>query len=129
MYKLINNETVKRLHDGAYIPMNEENTDYCDFLKWMEEGNTPDPADINTPDRATQAKAELLKLENETKMNKGMREFFLVSMQDMAQRQSLQMEAQGVEMTPQAILAARPAWVQLVAINTEALKLEKEAGL
>jgi hypothetical protein len=33
--------------DGAYttIPMNPDNTDYQAYLKWLEEGNEPLPAD------------------------------------------------------------------------------------
>ena len=27
------------------IPMSEENRDYIEYLKWLEEGNTPLPAD------------------------------------------------------------------------------------
>jgi len=49
MYKLINIENknliVKRLLDNAYIPMDEANTDYQAYLKWVEEGNTPLPAE------------------------------------------------------------------------------------
>jgi hypothetical protein len=51
MYKIINNpiETdsfvIKRLEDSAYIPVNPANTDYQEYLKWVEEGNTPLPAD------------------------------------------------------------------------------------
>ena len=27
------------------IPINEDNTDYQEYLKWVAEGNTPEPAD------------------------------------------------------------------------------------
>jgi hypothetical protein len=36
---------VKRIADGACIPFAEDNTDYQQYLKWLEEGNTPLPAD------------------------------------------------------------------------------------
>jgi hypothetical protein len=38
-------KSVRRLNDGAAIPFDEANTDYQAFLKWLEEGNTPLPAD------------------------------------------------------------------------------------
>jgi len=47
MYKLIKNDTnvVNRLTDNAFIPFDPANTDYQAYLKWLEEGNVPEPAE------------------------------------------------------------------------------------
>ena len=51
MYKLyLNARTnevgmVKRLSDNAFIPLDPQNSDYIAYLKWIEEGNVPTPAD------------------------------------------------------------------------------------
>ena len=37
--------SVKRTTDNVFIPFDDNNTDYQDYLAWVAEGNTPDPAD------------------------------------------------------------------------------------
>jgi hypothetical protein len=34
-----------RTTDGACIPFAPDNTDYQAYLKWVSEGNTPEPAE------------------------------------------------------------------------------------
>lgn len=54
MYKLFKSELtgetkwVTRLADNASIPFDPANTDYQAYLKWLAEGNTPQPADTPT---------------------------------------------------------------------------------
>ena len=51
MYKLIivppksEPSNVLRLLDNTSIPFAPANTDYQEYLKWLADGNTPEPAD------------------------------------------------------------------------------------
>jgi hypothetical protein len=51
MYKQYKNifgeiaQGIFRVSDNTSIPFDPANTDYQAYLKWLEEGNTPEPAD------------------------------------------------------------------------------------
>ena len=50
MYKLIKSldgviRNVLRIEDNTFIPFNSSNTDYQAYLKFLEDGGTPLPAD------------------------------------------------------------------------------------
>lgn len=50
MYKIIPKykdipQMIKRISDSVFIPEDENNYEYQEYLKWLEEGNTPIPAD------------------------------------------------------------------------------------
>jgi hypothetical protein len=53
MYKLINfpngqlSSLILRVSDNARIPNDHNNIDYQEYLKWVAEGNTPEPAEEN----------------------------------------------------------------------------------
>ena len=54
MYKLAPNtwdgkpsDVIIRLSDNAAIPKDPANTDYQTYLRWLEVGNTPTPAEEN----------------------------------------------------------------------------------
>lgn len=52
MYKLLKNDEtgltrnmVLRVTDNTFIPFDEDNTDYQEYLKWIAKGNTPESAE------------------------------------------------------------------------------------
>lgn len=36
---------IQRIYDNATIPFDQANTDYQAYLKWLDEGNTPESAE------------------------------------------------------------------------------------
>jgi len=45
MYEGQEPNCIKRLSDNAFIPFDPANTDYQAYLQWLDEGNTPEPAE------------------------------------------------------------------------------------
>ena len=45
MFNQTEPSSIIRTTDGACIPFDPANTDYQEYLKWVAEGNTPEPAD------------------------------------------------------------------------------------
>ena len=48
MYKLLSSggqQAIMRLADDTCIPFDPANRDYQEYLEWVAEGNTPDPAE------------------------------------------------------------------------------------
>jgi hypothetical protein len=39
---------VRRLSDGAFIPLDPGNRDYQEYLEWLAQGNEPESADEAT---------------------------------------------------------------------------------
>ena len=39
-------QCIKRTADNTFIPFDPTNTDYQAYLSWLDEGNTPEPADV-----------------------------------------------------------------------------------
>lgn len=48
-YKLMSNG-VRRLSDGAFIPQDHDNADWQNYEKWLLEGNSPEPKDVDFND-------------------------------------------------------------------------------
>jgi hypothetical protein len=44
MYQLTQ-QVIRRISDGAWIPMDPANRDYQEYLAWVAEGNQPLPAE------------------------------------------------------------------------------------
>lgn len=45
MYKVINENIIFVVDRNTFIPVNLLNSDYVEYVKWLADGNTPEPAD------------------------------------------------------------------------------------
>lgn len=53
MYKLTESGVIHS--DGRSIPATVDNRDWRDYLDWLALGNTPEPADVPTPEQVARA--------------------------------------------------------------------------
>lgn len=65
MYKLTNQNSVIRLTDLASIPFDKNNTDYKDYLKWLEAGNTAEQADVVLEPTVEQKREQAYRIESD----------------------------------------------------------------
>ncbi len=59
-------QMIVRDEDGAFIPFDEANIDYVDYLAWLDEGNAPTAA---TPPAATLPVTVPVRLDRAQKLN------------------------------------------------------------
>lgn len=105
MYTLIGTMSVKRLADGACIPLVDGNIDYEEYKLWLEKGNTPEPEFTEEELRT--------KFENEFRQN---RDSLLSTVVDHCQKplvwETLTVEQQDkVRVYRQALLDSTTNWV------------------
>lgn len=111
IYKLDKFNIVIRTTDGASIPMDERNKDYQEYLKWLDEGNTPEPVDA--PDPRIAITEQIDRLERESLLNRGTREMQIFQLEERAAQVATQ-TGHPVE----AVLAANVYYVKLKALDT-----------
>lgn len=108
MYKLSTTPNIIRLSDGACIPADPANNDYAEYLRWVGEGNAPEPADV--PDPKQEALSKISGLESQTLLPRVTREFILGA---------VKAEAQKAGLDPMAL----PAYVKLKALDDQIIAL------
>lgn len=60
LYKLTKDGAILKPEDGLRIPADQRNRHYRAYLKWLDQGNVPDPADPDPPAPPTVDPVELV---------------------------------------------------------------------
>lgn len=119
MYKLTLAGSIFRKSDGAYIPVDEANTDYQQYLLDVENGAEVEPADL--PDPKEEIKAEIVRIEQETMVPRVVRESLLTFAEVLAAQQAAKL---GVPVD--ALLAQNIAYVRAKAIDDQIKTLREQ---
>ena len=110
MYKLNKHNSITRLADNASIPNDPDNSDYAQYLIWLSEGNTPDPADpIILPSANELIIAQIAEMEQSDLTNRGSRELMLRLMEKEGADQGMTHDQLAVAVPFYRILKARDA--------------------
>ena len=118
MYKLNQTGSITRLSDNVSIPNDADNMDYAQYLEWVSEGNTPDPADpIIFPTQNELIIAQIADMEKEDLMNRGSRELMLRIMQK---------EGSSMGLTDDQMISIFPFYRKLKARDIEISDIRKK---
>lgn len=118
-YKLQQN-SIQRLTDNAFIPADSSNRDYADYLAWCAAGNAPLPADVPNPNTAILT--QLAALESNPAIPRTVREHMIATDQVLASIMATLNPA-----TPAAqLLAANTGHQRIVAVDTQAHALRAQ---
>ena len=113
MYKLIVGGGLLR-SDGVAIPNDLSNTDYTEYVMWVDGGNTPEPADTPNPNGIINA--QITAIESETGVVRVVREMMLMAMVDKANAVAA---ASGGTLTAEAILAHNVGYTRVKATDDQ----------
>jgi len=89
---------------------------------WIDQGNTPDPAD--PPDHNAIIQAQIKAIEDQSGASTVVREGLIGAFQFIAQQTASQMTAAGQPTTADQLLAQNPAYQQAIAIEAQVKALE-----